>query len=142
MYDEIQHLNRDVTVRMKNVVTNETLEKSFKTTGRDTIVRALQDTQKDISNDVKKVRNNAEEVSKSVNALSTKVSNEIQRGVTDLSQRMNNIVTKETFKTTGRDTIILALQKMSNDIQMLHHGVNDLRRQYRRKCVTRTRFGI
>ena len=28
--DEIQHLNRDVTVRMKNVVTNEILEKSFK----------------------------------------------------------------------------------------------------------------
>ena len=144
--DEIQHLNRDVTVRMKNVVTNETLEKSFKTTGKDTIVRALQDTQKDISNDVKKVRNNAEEVSKSVNALSTKVSNEIHRGVTDLRQRMNNIVTKETlersFKTTGRDTIVLALQKVSNNIQMLHHGVSDLRRQYRRKCVTRARFGI
>ena len=56
------------------------------------IVRALQDTQKDISkmyNDVEKVRNNMEEVSKSVSTLSTKVSNEIQhlnRGVTDLRQ--------------------------------------------------------
>jgi len=92
MSDEIQHLNRDVTVRMKNVVTNEILEKSFKTIGRDMIVRALQDTQKDISkmyNDVEKVRNNMEEVSKSVSTLSTKVSNEIQhlnRGVTDLRQ--------------------------------------------------------
>ena len=76
MSDEIQHLNRDVTVRMKNVVTNEILEKSFKTTGRDMIVRALQDTQKNISNNVEKVRNNVEEVSKSVSALSTKVSND------------------------------------------------------------------
>ncbi|KYN42480.1 Sodium-dependent nutrient amino acid transporter 1 [Trachymyrmex septentrionalis] len=42
MSDEIQYLNRDVTVRMKTVVTNETLEKSFKTAGRDIIVRALQ----------------------------------------------------------------------------------------------------
>jgi len=47
MSDEIQHLNRDVTVRMKTVVTNEILEKSFKTTGRDIIVRALQDMQKE-----------------------------------------------------------------------------------------------
>ncbi|KYN41682.1 hypothetical protein ALC56_03902 [Trachymyrmex septentrionalis] len=45
MSDKIQHLNRDVTVRIKNVVTNEMLEKSFKTTGRDMIVLALQDTQ-------------------------------------------------------------------------------------------------
>ncbi|EGI68898.1 hypothetical protein G5I_02389 [Acromyrmex echinatior] len=73
-------------------VTNETLEKSFKTTGRDTIVRALQDTQKDISNDVEKVRNNMEEVSKDVNALSTRVSNEIQRGITDQRQQMFNII--------------------------------------------------
>ena len=43
--EEIQHLNRDITVRMKNVVTNEMLEKSFKTTERDMIVLALQDTQ-------------------------------------------------------------------------------------------------
>jgi len=28
--EEIQYLNRDVTVRLKNVVTNEILEKSFK----------------------------------------------------------------------------------------------------------------
>ncbi|KYN38932.1 hypothetical protein ALC56_06692 [Trachymyrmex septentrionalis] len=35
--EEIQHLNRNVTVRMKNVVTNEILEKSFKMTGRDMI---------------------------------------------------------------------------------------------------------
>ncbi|EGI58659.1 hypothetical protein G5I_13240 [Acromyrmex echinatior] len=82
MSDEIQHLNRDITIRIKNVVTNETLEKSFKTTGRDTIVRALQDTQKDILNDVEKVRNNVEEVSKGVYALSMRVSNEIQRGIT------------------------------------------------------------
>ena len=45
MSDKIQHLNRHVTVRIKNVVTNEMLEKSFKTTGRDMIVLALQDTQ-------------------------------------------------------------------------------------------------
>ena len=58
MSDEIQHLNRDVTVRLKNVVTNEMLEKSFKTTRRDMIVLALQDRQKDISkmyNDVEMV---------------------------------------------------------------------------------------
>ena len=56
--DKIQHLNRDVTVRLKNVVTNEMLEKSFKTTRRDMIVLALQDRQKDISkmyNDVEMV---------------------------------------------------------------------------------------
>ena len=39
--DEIQHLNRDVTVRIKNIVTNEILEKSFETIARDMIVRAL-----------------------------------------------------------------------------------------------------
>ncbi|KYN33993.1 hypothetical protein ALC56_11657 [Trachymyrmex septentrionalis] len=76
-------------------------------------------TQKDISNDVEKVRNK-EEVSKSVSALLTKVSNEIHRGVTDLRQQINNMVTKETleksFKTTGRDMLVLALQKVSNDI--------------------------
>ena len=48
MSDEIQHLNRDVTVRIKNVVTNEILEKSFQTTGRDIIVRALQKVSNDI----------------------------------------------------------------------------------------------
>ena len=37
MSDEIQHLDRDVTVRMKTVVTNEILKKSFKMTGRDMI---------------------------------------------------------------------------------------------------------
>ncbi|KYN14897.1 hypothetical protein ALC57_12889, partial [Trachymyrmex cornetzi] len=137
-----------VTARMKNVVTNEILEKSFKTTGRDMTVRALRDTQKHISNDVEKVRSNVEEVSKSVNALLMKVSNEIHRGVTDLRQQMNNMVTKETleesFKTTGKDTFTLALQNIFDDIKMLHHGVSDLRKQYRRMCVmrTRTRFGI
>ncbi|KAG5332831.1 SETMR methyltransferase, partial [Acromyrmex charruanus] len=70
--NEIERGVTDLRQRMNNTVTKETLEKSFKTTGRDTIVRALQDTRKDISNDVKKVRNNVEEVSKSVNALSTK----------------------------------------------------------------------
>ena len=65
---------------MKNVVTNEILE----------IL--------DISNDMEKVRNNVEEVSKSVSALSTKVSNEIQRGITDLRQQMHNIATKETVR--------------------------------------------
>ena len=159
MSDEIQHLNRDITIRMKNVVTNETLEKSFKTTGRDTIVRALQDTQKDISNDVEKVRNNVEEVSKSVNALSTRMSNEIQRGIPDLHQqiyktvteemlktneiqrgvidmrqRINNTVTKETLekslKTTGRDTIVHALQDMqkdmSNDVKKVRDNVEEV----------------
>ena len=131
--DAITRLTRDVTVRMKNVVTNEILEKSFKTTGRDMIVSALQNTQKDISNDVEKVRNNVEEVSKSVSALLTKVSNEIHQGVTDLCQQMNNMVTKETleksFKTTGRDMLVLALQKVSNEIQHLNRGVTDLHQQ-------------
>jgi len=105
---------------MNNMLTKETLEKSFKTTGRDMLVLALQ-----------------------------KVSNEIQhlnRGVTDLRQQMNNMVTKETleksFKTTGKDMIVLALQKVSNNIQILHRGVSDLRQQYRRKSLTRTRFSI
>ncbi|KYN23149.1 hypothetical protein ALC57_04437 [Trachymyrmex cornetzi] len=135
-----------VTARMKNVVTNEILGKSFKTTGRDMIVRALRDTQKDISNDVEKVRNNVKEVSNSVNALLIKVSNEIHRGITDLRQQMLNIVTKETleesFKTIGKDTFTQALQNIFDDIKMLHHGISDLRRQYRRMCVTRTRFNI
>ncbi|KYN22270.1 hypothetical protein ALC57_05333 [Trachymyrmex cornetzi] len=144
--DAVTHLTRDVTARMKNVVTNEILEKSFKTTGRDMIVRALRDTQKDISNDVEKVRNNVEEVSNSVNALLMKVSNEIHRGVTDLRQQMLNMVTKETleesFKTIGKDTFTQALQNIFDDIKMLHHGVSNLRKQYRRMCVTRTRFDI
>ncbi|KYN27952.1 hypothetical protein ALC57_02638 [Trachymyrmex cornetzi] len=144
--EEIQRLTRDVTVRMKNVVTNATLKKSFETMGRDMIVRAHRNTQKDISNDVEKVRNNVEEVSKSVNALLMKVSNEIHRGVTDLRQQMLNMVTKETleesFKTIGKDTFTLTLQNIFDDIKMLLHGVSDLRKQYRRMCVTRTRFDI
>ncbi|KYN22395.1 hypothetical protein ALC57_05207 [Trachymyrmex cornetzi] len=139
-------IQRDVTARMKNVVTNEILEKSFKTTGRDMIVRALRDTQKDISDDVEKVQNNVEEFSNSVNALLMKVSNEIHRGVTDLHQQMLNMVTKETleesFKTIGKNTFTQAFQNIFDDIKMLHHGVSDLRKQYRRMCVTRTRFNI
>ncbi|KYN27426.1 hypothetical protein ALC57_03190 [Trachymyrmex cornetzi] len=163
--EEIQRLIRDVTARMKNVVTNATLEKSFETTGRDMIVRALRDTQKDISNAVEKVRNNVEEVSKSVSALSMKVSNEIQhdvtdlrqqmhniatkemletneiqRGVTDLRQQMNNMVTKETleksFKTTGRDIIVRALQDMqkdniSNDVEKVRNNVEKVSKSVR-----------
>ncbi|KYN28494.1 hypothetical protein ALC57_02086 [Trachymyrmex cornetzi] len=143
--NEIQRGVTDLRQQMNNTVTKETLEKSFKTTGRNIIVRALQDMQKDnISNDVEKVRNNVEEVSNSVNALLMKVSNEIHRGVTDLRQQMLNIVTKETleesFKTIGKDTFTQALQNIFDDIKMLHHGVSDLRKQYRRMCVTRTRF--
>jgi len=41
------------------------------------------------------------------------------------------MMTKETleksFKTTGKDMIVLALQKVSNNIQILHRGVSDLR---------------
>ncbi|KYN26646.1 hypothetical protein ALC57_03982 [Trachymyrmex cornetzi] len=145
--NEIQRGVTDLRQQMNNTVTKETLEKSFKTTERDIIVRALQNMQKDnISNDVEKVRNNVEEVSNSVNALLMKVSNEIHRGVTDLRQQMLNIVTKETleesFKTIGKDTFTQALQNIFDDIKMLHHGISDLRRQYRRMCVTRTRFNI
>ncbi|KYN29526.1 hypothetical protein ALC57_01030 [Trachymyrmex cornetzi] len=145
--NEIQRGVTDLRQQMNNTLTKETLEKSFKTTERDIIVRALQDMQTDnISNDVEKVRNNVEEVSNSVNALLMKVSNEIHRGVTDLRQQMLNIVTKETleesFKTIGKDTFTLALQNIFDDIKMLHHGVSDLRKQYRRMCVTRTRFNI
>ncbi|KYN13715.1 hypothetical protein ALC57_14090, partial [Trachymyrmex cornetzi] len=117
--EEIKYLNKRVTAQMKNVVTNEILENSFKerlqdvaTNEEDMIVRALRDTQKDISNDVEKVRNNVEEVSKSVSALSMKVSNEIQRDVTDLRQQLHNIATKEMLET--------------NKIQ---RGVTDLRQQ-------------
>ncbi|KYN28562.1 hypothetical protein ALC57_02020 [Trachymyrmex cornetzi] len=139
--NEIQRGVTDLRQQLRNIAT-------FETTGRDMIVRALRDTQKDISNDVEKVRNNVEEVSKSVSALSTKVSNEIQRDVTDLRQQMLNMVTKEmiqqtleeSFKTTGKDTFTLALQNIFDDIKMLHHGVSDMRKQYRRMCVTRTRF--
>ncbi|KYN16043.1 hypothetical protein ALC57_11712 [Trachymyrmex cornetzi] len=157
--DAITRLTRDVTVRMKNIVTNATLEKSFETTGKDMIVRVLRDTQKDISNDVEKVRNNVEEVSKSVSALSTKVSNEIQRGVTDLRQQlhniatkemletneiqqgvtdlrqqMNNTVTKETleklFKTTGRDEVSKSVSALLMKVSNeIHRVVTDLRQQ-------------
>ncbi|KYQ50565.1 hypothetical protein ALC60_10342, partial [Trachymyrmex zeteki] len=119
----ILHLTRGITDlnrRMNNMVTKETLEKSFKTTGNDMIVRALKDTQKDISkmqSDVENVRNNVKEGSKSVSTLSTKVTNEIlhlTRGITDLNLRMNNMVTNETleksFKMTGNDMIARALQ--------------------------------
>ena len=75
--NEIQRGVIDMRQRINNTVTKETLEKSLKTTGRDTIVHALQDMQKDMSNDLKKVRDNVEEVLKGVNALSTKVSDEI-----------------------------------------------------------------
>ena len=61
---------------------------------------------------MEKVQNNVEEVSKSVSALSTKMSNEIQRGITDLRQQMHNMATKEMLET--------------NEIQ---RGVTDLRQQ-------------
>ncbi|KYN39373.1 hypothetical protein ALC56_06242 [Trachymyrmex septentrionalis] len=133
MSNEIQRGITDLRQQMHNMATKEMLETNEIQRGRDMIVRALQDTQKDISNDVEKVRNNVEEVSKSVNALLTKVSNEIHQGVTDLRQQMNNMVTKETieksFKTTGRDMLVLALQKVSNEIQHLNRGVTDLHQQ-------------
>ena len=47
---------------------------------------------------MEKVRN-VEEVSKSVSALSTKVFNEIQRGITDLRQQMDNMAMKEMLET-------------------------------------------
>ncbi|EGI68530.1 hypothetical protein G5I_02817 [Acromyrmex echinatior] len=123
--NEIQRGVIDMRQRINNTVTKETLEKSLKTTGRDTIVHALQDMQKDMSNDLKKVRDNVEEVLKGVNALSTRVSDEIHRGVTDLHQRMNNIVTKETLEKNA----ILAFQKVSDESQRLNRNVTDLRQQ-------------
>ena len=119
--NEIQRGVIDMHQRINNTVTKETLEKSLKTTGRDTIVHALQNMQKDMSNDLKKVRDNVEEVLKGVNALSTRVSDEIHRGVTDLRQRMNNIVTKETLERNA----ILALQKVSDESQRLNRNVTD-----------------
>ena len=95
-------------------------------------MRALQDMQKDNL----KVRSDTEK----------KVSDAITRLTRHVTVRMKNVVTneilKKSFKTTGRDMIVRALQKVSNNIQMLHRDVSDLRQQYRRKCVTRTRFSI
>ena len=97
-------------------MTNEISEKSFKTTGSDIIVRALQNTQKDISNDMEKVRNNVEEVSKSASALSTKVSNEIQHGITDLHQQMHNMTTKEMLETNEIQRSVTDLHQQINNM--------------------------
>ncbi|EGI59614.1 hypothetical protein G5I_12232 [Acromyrmex echinatior] len=201
MSDEIQHLNRDITIRMKNVMTNETLEKSFKMTGRDTrgttYILSLGNTEcrQKVSDESQRLNRNVTDLRQQANDTKDtlvrlfkndrkrdtivlalqKVSDESQRlnrNVTDLrqqandtkdtlkvsdeSQRLNRNVTdlrqlandtKETLERAFKndkegDTIVLALQKVSNDIQILHRGVGDLRRICQRKCVMRTRFDI
>ena len=64
-----------------------------------------------------------EEVSKSVSALSTKVSNAIQRGITDLRQEMHNMATKEVLDTNEIQRGVTDLrQQMNNTIQYNDEG--------------------
>ncbi|KYN12353.1 hypothetical protein ALC57_15466 [Trachymyrmex cornetzi] len=85
--DEIQRGVTDLRQQMNNTVTKETLEKSFKTTGRDIIVRALQDMQKDSL--------------KVYSDMEKRVFDAITHLTRDVTVRMKNVVTNEILEHHG-----------------------------------------